>query len=81
MGWSSGMRLLADVWEELKPNLAANAEDRIALCEVLIERFENEDADDFESLYEIPEMHKALQNLHPDWEWDAEDNIDEDEEY
>lgn len=86
MGWSGGMGLLAQSWDILKPMLDKNGVDfetKVEVCEELIELFEEEDADTHNDLYDIPEMYKALQNLHPDWEWDEdeEDIDDENEEY
>jgi hypothetical protein len=84
MGWAKGMSLLGEAWEEIDPLLTssgASHDDKVGICEKLIEVFESYDADDAECLYEIPAMLEALKNLHPEWDWEGyEEDIDEEEE-
>ena len=85
MGWSNGMSLLAQIWEEvLEPRLKENDIDhgvKVEICENLIDLFEDNDADDWSCLYDYLEMVEAMKILHPGWEWDENDeDIDDEDE-
>lgn len=71
MGWSAGMSLLADVWEQVEHFVPTDERNDVA--KNLIDQFLNHDADDYSYLDDNSVLRKALKEILGDDEDDAYD--------
>lgn len=80
-----GMEYLAEMWaEEVLPILNSydmSQADMVSIAESLIQAAEDNGAEDWESLTDDPVLYDAARSLHPDFDWDEDDEEDIDEEY
>lgn len=63
MGWCSGDRICASVWEEIRPHIPE--EIRVDLLQRVINIFEGEDMDCYDYIMDLPEGPAALNKIIP----------------
>ncbi len=68
MGWAQGSYLFEDIWGQIRASI--REEDRVTVCKVMIEEFNDHDADEWEHHPEWPEYEEAQRQLEALWDWD-----------
>ncbi len=70
MGWASGASLMDDIIGDMLQYPVLTFEIRKLICSILIENFENHDADTLEEcMYRDSAYDTAIKEYHPDWEF------------